>query len=67
MLRVAIGLDRSHGCRVAKSSVDWDDERVVIHLQPAGPDPIDLEEHSAELRRGLLEEVLGRRVEVEVG
>jgi len=66
VLRVAIGLDRSHDCRVAKTTVDWDDERVVIHLHPAGPDPIDLEVHSAELRRGLLEEVVGRRVDVDI-
>ncbi len=66
VLRLAIGLDRSHGSRVARTSVDWDDDRVVVALEPAGPAPIELEVHSVELRRNLLEQVLDRDVEVQV-
>lgn len=66
VLRVAIGLDRSHRGRVARAGVGWDDDRVLIDLHPDGADPIDLEVHSAELRRGLLEQVTGRKVEIRV-
>ena len=66
ILRVAIGLDRSHGCRVARTSLEWDDDRLAVHLHPAGEAPIDLEVHSAELRCGLLEQVTGREVVVDV-
>ena len=66
VLRVAIGLDRSHGGRVADVAVGWDDESVQIRLVPSGPASVELEAHSAELRRGLLEDVLGREVEVAV-
>lgn len=64
VLRVAIGLDRSHDARVGSTSVAWDDERLAIHLRPAGRAPVDLEAHSAELRSGLLAEVTDRRVEI---
>ena len=64
VLRVAIGLDRSHAARVASTSVDWDDEQLTIRLHPAGDAPIDLEVHGAELRSGLLAEVTGREVEI---
>jgi len=66
VLRVAIGLDRSHGCRVASTSVHVDDDRVVLRLHRAGEAPIDLEAHAAELRSGLLADVVGRPIEVEV-
>jgi exopolyphosphatase / guanosine-5'-triphosphate,3'-diphosphate pyrophosphatase len=67
VLRVAIGLDRSHRNRVASTTVDWDDDTVTVHLHPAGEAPVDLELHAAEQRCGLLEEVTGRTVEVTVG
>jgi exopolyphosphatase/guanosine-5'-triphosphate,3'-diphosphate pyrophosphatase len=66
VLRVAIGLDRSHRNRVKATSVGWDDDTVTVHLHPAGEAPIDLELHAAELRCGLLEAVTGRTVEVRV-
>lgn len=66
VLRVAIGLDRSHGCRVADLSVAHDDGELEIRLHPDGGTSVDLEAHSAELRRSLLEEVLGRSVSVRV-
>lgn len=64
VLRVAIGLDRSHQCRVEATSVVWDDDAVTVRLHPATEAPIDLEVHAADLRTGLLAEVLGRDVEV---
>lgn len=66
VLRLAIGLDRSHDARVARTSVDVDGDAVVITLHPAGEAPIDLEVHAAELRTGLLAEVLDRPVEIAV-
>jgi len=67
VLRVAIGLDRSHDGRVAATEVSWDDEAVTITLHPAGDAPVDLELHAADQRSTLLAEVTGRRVEVAVG
>ncbi|HEX4902907.1 MAG TPA: Ppx/GppA phosphatase family protein [Acidimicrobiales bacterium] len=64
VLRVAIGLDRSHGARVASTSVRWDDDVVTIELHPAGEAPVDLEAHGAEQRSGLLADVTGRRIEI---
>ncbi len=66
VLRLAIGLDRSHGRRVAGTTASWDAGRLTIAVHPAGPEPIELEVHAAELRRSLLEEVLGREVVIEV-
>ncbi len=66
VLRIAVGLDRSHGGRVADVAVECRDDAVRIKLLPRGDESIELETHSAELRRGLLEEVLGRRIEVAV-
>jgi exopolyphosphatase/guanosine-5'-triphosphate,3'-diphosphate pyrophosphatase len=67
VLRIAIGLDRSHRNRVARASVQCSDGVVRVVLHPAGDAPVDLELHAAELRSGLLEEVTGRTVEVGVG
>lgn len=64
VLRVAIGLDRSHGGRVAGVTVDADAETVRIRLEPSGAGPIELEAHAAEQRRDLLEDVVNRKVEV---
>ena len=81
VLRVAIGFDRSHAGRIGSVSVRADGAgdgsadaagddvgEVVIVLHPSSADEeIELEVHSAELRRNLLEQVLGRDVRVEVG
>jgi exopolyphosphatase/guanosine-5'-triphosphate,3'-diphosphate pyrophosphatase len=66
VLRIAIGLDRSHEARVERTAVDLDGDAVRITLHPEGEAPIDLEAHAADLRSGLLAEVLGRPVEVVV-
>jgi exopolyphosphatase/guanosine-5'-triphosphate,3'-diphosphate pyrophosphatase len=63
ILRVAIGLDRCHEHRVAGVRVDVRPTRVVIHVVPAAAD-IALELYAANERKDLLEEVLGRRVEL---
>lgn len=70
VLRVATGLDRSRERRVAAVSVDIPDdpaEAVTILLHPTGPVALDLERHAAATRRELLEDVLGRDVDVRVG
>jgi exopolyphosphatase/guanosine-5'-triphosphate,3'-diphosphate pyrophosphatase len=67
VLRVAIALDRSHTAPVADVSVDaGEDDAVEIRLHPQEGRPVELEAHSAELRKDLLETVLERRVEVTV-
>ena len=63
ILRVAIGLDRCHEHRVDGVRVDVRHDRVVVHVVPAQAD-ISLELYAANERKGLLEEVLGRRVEL---
>jgi exopolyphosphatase/guanosine-5'-triphosphate,3'-diphosphate pyrophosphatase len=66
ILRVAIGLDRSHDQRVEEVHTSVRDGALVVGLVPAGPAPLDLELFAASERRGLLEEVLGRPVVLEV-
>ena len=62
ILRVAIGLDRSHDHRVAATACRRDEDGIVIEVVPAGRAAIDLELFAADQRRALLEEVLGCRV-----
>ncbi|MEX0846919.1 MAG: Ppx/GppA phosphatase family protein [Ilumatobacteraceae bacterium] len=64
ILRVAIGLDRSHDGRVARVRVLHRDERLVIEAVAADERNIGLEVYSAHERCGLLDEVLGLRVDV---
>ena len=69
ILRVAIGLDRSHEARVARVDVELDPDTVTLRAVPAphaGGD-LDLELYAAGERKELLESVLGRRVEVRAG
>jgi exopolyphosphatase/guanosine-5'-triphosphate,3'-diphosphate pyrophosphatase len=66
VLRIAIGLDRSHDRRVADVAADVDDDAVRIWLHPRDGTSVELEAHSADLRKDLLEEVLGRDVRVTV-
>jgi exopolyphosphatase/guanosine-5'-triphosphate,3'-diphosphate pyrophosphatase len=64
LLRVAIALDRSHKGRVERIvvSAKQDAEEVVIAVQQRDGFDADLEVQTAEDRKGLLEDVLGRRV-----
>ena len=67
ILRVAIGLDRTHAGLVQglRGGAADDGSTVTIGLEPfdAGAD-LNLELYTANERKGLLEEVLGRKVEV---
>jgi exopolyphosphatase/guanosine-5'-triphosphate,3'-diphosphate pyrophosphatase len=62
ILRVAIGLDRSHARRVAATRCHLDGDLLVIEVIPDGDAGIELELFTAEQRRELLEEVVGRTV-----
>jgi exopolyphosphatase/guanosine-5'-triphosphate,3'-diphosphate pyrophosphatase len=68
VLRVAIGLDRRHEGRVAgvkvEHAIDGDGEPLTISAVPAPGTEIGLELFAADERKGLLEQVLGRPVEI---
>jgi exopolyphosphatase/guanosine-5'-triphosphate,3'-diphosphate pyrophosphatase len=64
ILRVAIGLDRSHQARVRGVRTEWGPRRVVLHVESADHADTSLELHAANERKPLLEAVLGRRVDV---
>jgi exopolyphosphatase/guanosine-5'-triphosphate,3'-diphosphate pyrophosphatase len=67
VLRLAIGMDRSHGRRVADVRAETRaDGALRVWLEPRGGGPVELELHATDLRRDLLEEVLGREVQVRV-
>lgn len=68
VLRVAIGLDRSHEQRVMATEVSEDSEhtRIVIVARTADTD-VELERYAAQERSGLLAEVLDRPVTVVEG
>ena len=67
LLRVAIGLDRTHAGLVRSVRVGRRGKTLTIEaLAPAGTD-LSLELYTATERRTLLEEVLGRRVRVVQG
>jgi exopolyphosphatase / guanosine-5'-triphosphate,3'-diphosphate pyrophosphatase len=65
ILRVAIGLDRSHDQRVQSVRVTRRDRDIVVQAEAKPDIPIDLELYTANERAGLLAEVLGRPVRVE--
>ena len=66
LLRVAIALDRSHKGRVESIVVSMANEgdEVAITVQRRDGLDVDLEVQTAEDRKGLLEDVLGRRVRI---
>lgn len=65
MLRVAIGLDRSHAGAVAAIEVTATPEHVQVDVRPTDGADASLEVYSARERRTLLEQVLGHPVEIE--
>lgn len=68
VLRVAIGLDRSHRQVVRALSVHERKDALVLVVEPATSDAdLSLELYAATERTGLLEQILGRPVVVEVG
>jgi exopolyphosphatase / guanosine-5'-triphosphate,3'-diphosphate pyrophosphatase len=63
VLRIAIGLDRCHERRVAGVRTEVRSDRAVIEVYADDTD-IALELYAANERKDLLEQVLGRRVEL---
>ena len=64
ILRVAIGLDRSHRRRVASVRAEVHPKRVVVFAVPEPGADIGLELYAANERKALLERVIDRRVEL---
>ncbi|MCC5952353.1 MAG: Ppx/GppA family phosphatase [Acidimicrobiia bacterium] len=64
LLRVAIGLDRSHEARVAGVTAHLRRSSVTLEVQPRDGADLQMELYSANERKGLLEEMLDRRVRV---
>jgi exopolyphosphatase/guanosine-5'-triphosphate,3'-diphosphate pyrophosphatase len=64
LLRVAIALDRTHDGLVDDVTCTDDDGLVIVELTPSNGADLTLELYTADDRKGLLEEVLGRPVEV---
>jgi exopolyphosphatase/guanosine-5'-triphosphate,3'-diphosphate pyrophosphatase len=67
LLRVAVGLDRSHAARVGVARVRVEPDEVVVEAVPDGqgaPDGLELEIYSARQRSGLLSSALGLPVDV---
>jgi exopolyphosphatase/guanosine-5'-triphosphate,3'-diphosphate pyrophosphatase len=64
VLRVAISLDRSHRGRVATVRADIKPKRVTLFVAAADGADISLEIYAANERKDLLEEIVGRRVEL---
>ncbi|MEZ5371973.1 MAG: Ppx/GppA phosphatase family protein [Microthrixaceae bacterium] len=66
LLRVAVGLDRSHAGKVGEVAVVVGSDDIRVKASPAEPGgDIDLELYAGAARTGLLADVLGRRVLVE--
>jgi exopolyphosphatase/guanosine-5'-triphosphate,3'-diphosphate pyrophosphatase len=65
LLRVAIGLDRSHEGRVASIEVEREKDRLRIGVVPTEHAHVDLELYAARERRALLQDVLGLDVLIE--
>ncbi len=64
ILRVAIGLDRSHDGRVRSVMAQPRGDRVVIEAENKRGKEISLELYTANERSNLLEDVLGQRVSI---
>ncbi len=67
LLRVAIGLDRTHDGRVGAVTARLERGQLVISAHPAGEADLGLELYTAADRSTLLAEVLGRPVRVVAG
>src|SRR5690606_38620169 len=64
LLRVAVGLDRNHGARVAAVGARTDGDRLVVEAGPAEGQDVSLELYAANARSALLSEALDRPVAV---
>jgi exopolyphosphatase/guanosine-5'-triphosphate,3'-diphosphate pyrophosphatase len=67
ILRVAIGLDRSHQAQVCHVGAELGSDRVVLHVESCEGADTSLEQYAANERKELLETVLGRSVELVAG
>lgn len=67
VLRVAIGLDRRHERRVHGVAVDRSVTDGPLRLVLDADDDVSLETFAADERKGLLEQVLGRPIEIVTG
>jgi len=65
VLRVAIGLDRSHVGVVERLGLRREKRTVVLEVEPRLGADVDLEVYSATQRRSLLEQVIGADLRVE--
>ena len=66
LLRVAVGLDRSHAGPVADVRCTIDDDTVLVEVVPRPGEVPELEAFSARQRTGPLAEALEREIEVEL-
>jgi exopolyphosphatase/guanosine-5'-triphosphate,3'-diphosphate pyrophosphatase len=64
ILRVAIGLDRSHRALIESVRAEVQARRIVVFATPRPGADISLELYAANERKDLLERVTGRRVEL---
>ena len=64
ILRVAIGLDRTHQRLVRSVRAEVHPKRIVVFATPVAGADIGLELYAANERKDLLERVTGRRVEL---
>jgi exopolyphosphatase / guanosine-5'-triphosphate,3'-diphosphate pyrophosphatase len=66
ILRLAAALDRTYAERVRSVSCALDGKDLVVRVD-AGAEDVELELYTAETRKGLLEQALGREVRIERG
>jgi exopolyphosphatase/guanosine-5'-triphosphate,3'-diphosphate pyrophosphatase len=64
ILRLAVGLNRPRGARIGKISCRAQGQRLIVEVEPSGKADLSLGLYTATERSSLLEEVLGRRIEV---
>jgi exopolyphosphatase/guanosine-5'-triphosphate,3'-diphosphate pyrophosphatase len=64
ILRIAIGLDRSHRGLVESVRADVQARRIVVFASPREGADVSLELYAANERKDLLERVVGRRIEL---
>lgn len=65
LLRVAIGLDRTHRAAIGSLTLAEDGDDLVVTVEPNPGASVDLEVFTANERRRLLEEVVGRSLRIE--
>lgn len=65
VLRVAIGLDRTHDGRVEDVGIDVDDTTITVVVEAAGSVNLDLNLHAAAERASLLADVFAHKVALE--